>query len=311
VSTSQPGPPDGRAGIDAALVRRLVATQFPRWADLPVRPVVADGWDNRTYRLGEELTVRLPTDAGYVPAVSKEDRWLPVLARVLPLPVPEPVATGRPGEGYPHPWSVRRWLPGEPARPDRVDDLDRFAADLAGFLLALQAADPTGGPPAGAQSFVRGAPLSSYDGETRLALSRLRGGWGRRLDTEAAARVWEAARQAPWSGPPVWFHGDVAGGNLLVDRGRLCAVIDFGTCGVGDPACDLVMAWTFFSGSSRDTFRRAVGHDDATWARARGWALWKALISLPDDPTDDPTGEAGAGHLRTVEAVLSDPLGRR
>jgi aminoglycoside phosphotransferase (APT) family kinase protein len=306
------GRADGRAGIDAALVRRLVATQFPEWAGLPVCPVVPDGWDNRTYRLGDELTVRLPTGAGYVPAVEKEARWLPVLGPVLPLPVPEPVATGEPGEGYPYAWSVRRWLPGAPARVDRIDDLDRFAVDLAGFLLALEAADPTGGPPAGAHSFHRGAPLRSYDAETRRVLGRLARNrpalqQQARLDPDVAVAVWETALEAPWSGPPVWFHGDVASDNLLVDRGRLCAVIDFGTCGVGDPACDLVMAWTFFSGASRDAFRAALGHDDATWARARGWALWKALISLPEDLEAQPV----TGDLRTLEAVLADHLDRR
>ena len=141
--------PDGRAGIDAGLVRRLLAAQHPQWADLPITPVEVAGWDNRTYRLGDELTVRLPTAEGYVPAVAKEDTWLPRLAPELPLPVPEPVATGEPGEGYPFPWSVRRWLPGTPARAHLVDDLGGFATDLAAFLRALWAVDPSGGPRAG------------------------------------------------------------------------------------------------------------------------------------------------------------------
>ena len=155
MSTGTAAGPDGRAGIDAGLVRRLLAAQHPQWADLPITPVENDGWDNRTYRLGDELTVRLPTAAGYVPAVAKEDTWLPSLAPELPLPVPEPVATGEPGEGYPFPWSVRRWLPGSPARAHLVDDLGRFAADLAGFLRALWAVDVTGGPQAGGHSFHR------------------------------------------------------------------------------------------------------------------------------------------------------------
>ncbi len=291
-------PPDGRAGIDAALVRRLVAAQFPQWSDLPVRPVETDGWDNRTYRLGDDLSVRLPTAAGYVPAVDKEDRWLPVLAPCLPVAVPVPVGRGEPGEGYPHPWSVRRWLTGETADRDRLADLEGFARDVAGFLLALQAVDATDGPVAGAHSFWRGASPAHYDDETRKALEALRG----EVDVASAEVVWRAAVDAPAKTRRVWFHGDIAPGNLLVRDGRLCAVIDFGTSGVGDPACDLVLAWTFLEGHSREVFRQAVDQPEATWARARGWALWKALISLA--ATDDRG--AAAANLRIVEAVLAD-----
>jgi aminoglycoside phosphotransferase (APT) family kinase protein len=291
-------PPDGRAGIDAALVRRLVAAQFPQWGDRPVRPVEADGWDNRTYRLGEDLSVRLPTAAGYVAAVDKEDRWLPVLAPHLPFPVPVPVGRGEPGEGYPHPWSVRRWLPGETADRHRVADLEQLSTDVARFLLALQAVDAAGGPVAGAHSFWRGASPAHYDDETRASLETLRG----QVDVPRVRAVWQAALDAPPEHRRVWFHGDIATGNLLVRDGRLCAVIDFGTSGVGDPACDLVLAWTFLEGTSREAFRRAVDQPEPTWARARGWALWKALITLAD--TDDPAVAAANRHV--VEEVLAD-----
>ena len=265
---------DGRAGIDAALVRRLVTAQLPQWADLPVAPVEVDGWDNRTYRLGDELSVRLPTAAGYEPAVDKEDRWLPVLAPRLPLPVPVPVALGQPTEEYPFRWSVRRWLDGETARHDRLDQVG-FAEDVAGFLRALWSVEAGGGPAAGAHSFFRGCDPAHYDDETRAALAGLDG----RVDTRRATAVWDEALAATWDGPAVWFHGDVATGNLLVRDGRLAAVIDFGTAGVGDPACDLVLAWTFLSGTGRRAFREAARQDDGTWARARGWALWKALVT--------------------------------
>lgn len=283
---------DGRAGIDAALVRRLIAAQFPQWRKLPILPVELDGWDNRTYRLGDDMTVRLPTHESYTPAVDKEDRWLPVLAAQLPVPVPTPLARGVPGEGYPFPWSIRRWLSGKPASYERVADLPAFAVAVAEFLLALQRADATDGPHAGAHSFYRGAPPERYDGETREALARLDGHVDR-----AAADVWDAALGAHWEGPPTWFHGDVAVGNLLVRDGHLAGVIDFGTCGVGDPACDLVIAWTFFTGESRAAFRRTVGQDAGMWARARGWALWKALISLPG--AEEP-------NLRVIRDVISD-----
>lgn len=291
---------DGRAGIDAGLVKRLIATQFPQWTDLPVTPVKLDGWDNRTYRLGDQMTVRLPTAVAYTPAIEKEHRWLPLLAPSLPVPVPVPLAMGAPGEGYPFHWSIRGWLDGETASPERIDDLSGFAVSVAEFIVALQRIDATGGPAAGAHSFYRGAPPAHYDDETRRSLARLDG----RIDTATASAVWDAALDAAWPGPPVWFHGDIAHGNLLVRDGRLVAVIDFGTSGVGDPACDLVIAWTMFSGDSRESFRKAVGQDAGTWARARGWALWKALITLADDIDKDE--ERAAVNHRVINEVLAD-----
>jgi aminoglycoside phosphotransferase (APT) family kinase protein len=278
---------DGRAGIDAALVRRLIAQQFPQWADLPVNPVEVDGWDNRTYRLGTELTVRLPTHESYAAAVDKEHQWLPVLAPQLPVPIPTAVAKGAPGEGYPHPWAIRNWLEGRTASSATVPDRSAFAREIAEFILALQSIDATGGPLAGAHSFYRGAPPAYYHDATIEALAKLKD----RIDADLAREVWEAALATSWARPPVWFHGDLAYGNLLVRDGHLAAVIDFGTSGVGDPACELVIAYTFFSGESREVFREAVQQDEGTWARARAWALWKALI------TED---------LHTVEVVLDD-----
>ncbi|MEV5603167.1 aminoglycoside phosphotransferase family protein [Streptomyces sp. NPDC052299] len=292
--------PDGRAGIDAALVERLIAAQFPQWSGLPVVPVEVDGWDNRTYRLGDAMTVRLPTAAGYVPAVEKEHVWLPRLAPSLPVPIPPVLALGAPGEGYPFPWSVRRWLPGETAARGRIADLPGFAVSVAEFIRALQRCDPAGGPEAGAHSWYRGASPAYYDEETRRCLAAL----ADRVDRDRARAVWEAALDAEWHGDPVWFHGDIASGNLLVRGGELGAVIDFGTSGVGDPACDLVIAWGLFDGDSREAFRSAVRQDAGTWARARGWALWKALLNLTGDAGDDPA--RAANELRVVGAVLAD-----
>lgn len=293
---------DGRAGITASLVRQLLRSQFPQWGDLPIVPVETDGWDNRTYRLGTDLTVRLPTAAGYVPAVAKENQWLPVLAQSLPVRVPTVLAVGVPAEEYPFPWSVRGWLPGETAQHGRIEDLSRFARSVAEFLVALRACDPTDGPTAGEHSFYRGASPAHYDAETRSGLAALAALAGAGVDVALAESVWEAALAAEWSGDPVWFHGDVAAGNLLVTDGALSAVIDFGTSGVGDPACDLVIAWTMFSGASREAFRHAVGQDDATWARARGWALWKALLGLTGSGDADRTTR----ELQVITAVLDD-----
>ncbi|MET8309391.1 MULTISPECIES: aminoglycoside phosphotransferase family protein [unclassified Micromonospora] len=278
------------ARIDVALVRRLVAEQFPHWAELPVHPVEVGGWDNRTFHLGDAMTVRLPSGEGYALQVAKEQRWLPVLGPRLPLEVPAPLAHGRAGAGYPYPWSVYRWIDGRTAQVERIGDLTRFATDLAGFLRALRDIDATGGPAAGRHSAWRGGPLSTYDAETRAAIEAHRD----RLPVDAVTGIWQAALDATWAGPPVWFHGDVASGNLLVRDGRLAAVIDFGCCGVGDSACDTVIAWTLLYGASRAAFRDALGVDEATWARGRGWALWKALITL-DNP--EPAKAAEARHV--------------
>ncbi len=265
-----------KSDITSRLVSELVATQFPLWADLPVRPVPLDGWDNTTFRLGNDMLVRLPSAERYVAQIEKEHHWLPRLAGHLPLPIPRPLARGVPGSGYPFPWSVYRWLSGEPASAGSVLDLVRLAADLAAFLAALYGIDPAGGPPAGPHSFFRGGPVATYDAEARAAIAALNGV----IDSRAAGAVWDAAVSAPRAVTPVWVHGDVAGSNLIVVDGHLSAVIDFGCSAVGDPACDLVVAWTFFTGESRKAFRAALALSDATWARARGWALWKAAITL-------------------------------
>jgi aminoglycoside phosphotransferase (APT) family kinase protein len=289
--------PDGRGGITAGLVQRLLAEQFPHWAELPVRPVAADGWDNRTYRLGADLLVRLPSAAGYAAAVAKEDRWLRRLSPGLPLRVPEPVATGRPGAGYAWSWSVRRWIPGRPVLDTPPDDPVAFARELAGFLAVLRTLDATDGPLPGPHCFHRGGPPAHYDAEVHAALDLL----GDAVDGDGCRAVWAAALASSWTGAPVWFHGDIAGGNLLLDdAGDLSAVLDFGTCGVGDPACDLVITWTLLRDDARAAFRDGVGLDDATWARARGWALWKALIVLAGDPAD------AAGNRVVVDEVLAD-----
>ncbi len=293
-------PPSGNVNIDASLARRLVAAQFPQWSGLPVKPVEFDGWDNRTFRLGEELSVRLPSAGWYAAQVEKEHRWLPRLAPLLPLPIPEPLAMGSPGSYYPWHWSIYRWLEGENAAIERIADLQEFAVTLAQFLVALQRIDPVGGPPPGPHNFFRGGSLNVYDHETRNSLIALSG----KIDTRLAAKVWQAALAAAWGGQPVWLHGDIAAGNLLVKKGRLNAIIDFGCSGVGDPACDLTIAWTFFSGASREAFRAALPLDDATWARARGWALWKALITLAESLSTDAQK---LGHARSViDEVIAD-----
>jgi aminoglycoside phosphotransferase (APT) family kinase protein len=308
-----------KTDITAELAARLIAAQFPQWADLPVRPVEHDGWDNTTFRLGDEMSVRLPSGDEYALAVQKEQRWLPVLAAGLPLPIPTPLAIGVPGCGYPRQWSVYRWLCGVPATfgagrtywspssaaGGMVHDLPQFAADLAGFLSALYRIDSAGGPPPGPHNWQRGGPLSYYAGEVESSLAALAG----EIDTGLAAQVWAAAVDSAWAGDPVWFHGDISPGNLLVRDGRLCAVIDFGTSGVGDPACDLAIAWTVFAGQSRRRFAELLPFDQGTWARGRGWALWKAMLVLVDELDADPDDALATKHV--IAEVLADHLASR
>ncbi|MGI5239525.1 aminoglycoside phosphotransferase family protein [Dactylosporangium sp. CA-139066] len=286
--------------ITADLVRALVAEQFPEWSGLPVTPVARQGWDNRTFRLGDHLAVRLPSAEGYVAGIAKEDRCLPVLAAHLPVPVPAPIATGEPGADYPFPWSVRRWLPGDTVEVARDVDRSVLAQDLGAVLSALRVAPPWQGPACGRHSCFRGCHPSVYSDEVEYALTKL----ASVVDVAACQAVWDEALTSAWPSAPVWFHGDVAVGNLLTVDGRLSAVIDFGTCGVGDPACDLVMAWTYFIGDERKVFAEAVGLSKDTWRRARGWALWKALVTIAGQSSPDPEGF----QERALVQVLQDPV---
>ncbi|WP_406482925.1 aminoglycoside phosphotransferase family protein [Streptomyces platensis] len=260
------------ADIDVPLVRRLIAAQFPRWADLPVTAVDSAGTSNAMFRLGDDLVVRLPRIAGAAHDVAKEHRWLPWLAPSLPVPVPGPLGKGTPAEGYPWQWSVYRWLDGETPAVGRLAAPHALAADLAEFITALHRIDPADGPPS-----YRSESLAARDAATRAAVAELSGV----VDTDAAIATWEAALQAPaWPGPAVWIHADLQPGNLLTVRGRLAAVIDFGCLGLGDPAVDLIVAWYLLPADARDVFRKALGADVATWARGRGWALSIALNEL-------------------------------
>ncbi len=288
-----------RVQVDAETVSALIADQFPHWAELPVRPVELSGWDNHTFRLGPEMKVRLPASAVYLPQAAKENTWLPRLAPQLPYPVPVPLGVGRPGHGYPFPWSVWGWLDGRPATPDQLDDLSRFATEVAGFLRALQRCSTDGGPLAGAHSFYRGGDLSVYDGETRDFLARA----SHLVDVATIERLWRTALASRWERDPVWVHGDIAYGNLLVDDGRLSAVIDFGTSAVGDPACDLVISWTLFDARSRARFRELLDLDEQTWDRARGWCVWKSLLVLAGNLGDH---EAEQRELAIIEAACRD-----
>jgi aminoglycoside phosphotransferase (APT) family kinase protein len=288
--------------IDAALVGTLVARQFPQWAELPVRAVANGGWDNRTFHLGDAMSVRLPSAERYVAQVEKEHRWLPTLASHLPLPIPAPLVMGRPDADYPWPWSIYGWIEGDRTSRDTISDLTAFAEDLADFLIALRRIDASDGPAAGTHNFHRGGSLAVYDGEARQALAAL----ADELDVGMLTEIWEKALASSWQDRPVWVHGDIAEGNLLVRNGRLSAVIDFGSSGVGDPSSDLVTAWTLFDEPARDAFRTRIGLDRQTWERARGWCLWKALITIAEHRHGDR--EMADIHRRWIDRIVADHL---
>lgn len=289
--------------ITIELVRKLIDKQFPEWATLDVRPVEKSGHDNRTYHLGSDMTVRLPSHERYASAVEKEIKWLPVFRRHLSLPIPVPVAKGKPTSEYPLPWSVNKWIDGDIVTHSNVYDMTEFAQDLANFLKELEAIDTDGGTPAGVQNFHRGGDLSVYDSETRAVIENTMHLFPQNLLIE----IWELALATKYSAAPVWVHGDVAVGNLLVKNGKLCGVIDFGTMGVGDPSSDLVMAWNFFDGKNRKLFLDIMGFDESTVNRARGWALWKALITYDWNEKDSELSKWG----RRVIDVIIDDYGRK
>lgn len=286
--------------IDTTLARRLVAAQFPQWKDLHIRPVAVGGWDNRTFHLGEHMVVRMPSAAKYAVKVEKEHEWLPRLAPLLPLAIPAPVAMGEPGEGYPWKWSIYGWIEGETAAFAQIANICDFATSLAEFLNALHKIDPTDGPTPGPHNFYRGGSLAVYDNEVQQAITALKG----KIDSGLVIEVWQTALATSWKGAPVWVHGDISLGNLLVQKGKLSAVIDFGGLAVGDPACDLAIAWTLFQNESREIFRTMLALDEGTWARGRAWTLWKALIIAAG--ITGTNAIEGKHCWRIIDEVLAD-----
>ncbi|WP_436533490.1 aminoglycoside phosphotransferase family protein [Actinoplanes sp. HUAS TT8] len=292
---------DDEVDIDASLVTRLLADQFPRWAGRPVRVVAESGTDNVTFRVGDDLAVRLPRTPGTQGQVEKDMTWLPRLAPALPLAVPQPLEIGAPSEEFPFTWGVYRWLEGTPFRLDQLDDPAEAARDLADFVHHLQAVDTTGAPTPPDDPFSRGTPLAPRDNLFRTAVDQLRD----EFDTALVLDAWEASLAAgPWNGPPRWIHGDLMPGNVLISGGRLSAVIDFGTARAADPAGDLLAAWYLFSGDSRRAFREALGLDDHAWARARGWTLSLTMIALPYYRTRNPAAVRNSATL--IADLLSD-----
>ncbi len=297
------GPVPTRVSVETDQVHRLISNQFPQWADLPIRPVATGGWDNWTFHLGDDMLVRLPSAVEYARAVEKEHQWLPLLAHRLPFPIPTPLGRGAPSPDYPHPWSVYQWLHGRTATADRIAHPVTFATDVAAFLSALQAVDATEGPQPGIHNWFRGGTLRTFDANTRRDLHDLEG----HIDVDRTRQVWTDALSAPWDGVDRWFHGDTADGNLLLDdAGQLAAVIDFGTCGVGDPACDLAVAWTLLTADGRQAFRDRLAVDTPTWTRGRGWALWKAVANCRSTFGDPEYVDEFEEAKRVLDVLLDE-----
>lgn len=259
--------------INTHLVEKLIAEQFPQWQSLPIHPVAQSGWDNRTFHLGEEMGVRLPSHKEYEPQIEKEYQWLPWLSKQLSFQITQPIVLGKPSLAYPWHWSINHWIEGESASRQNIHDITCFAEALGTFLKEVQSLDATGGPLAGAHNFYRGGSLNAYDHEMQLAIPKIKNSQEQSL----AASLWQESLSSEWRLRPVWVHGDLAVGNILVRSGGLHAIIDFGQLAIGDPACDLVIAWNFFSSEERAIFKSAVQLDNDTWIRALGWALWKTL----------------------------------
>ena len=283
--------------ITVALVSQLIAEQFPQWADLPIRPVAVSGWDNRTFHLGDNMSVRLPSGQEYAAQVVKEQTWLPILAHHISMQISQPIAMGQPSTQYPFHWSVYRWIDGQSANRLQPDELDlkMIAVQLAQFLDEMHKIDTTGGPVTD-----RGGSPIFYDDEARSTIIQLQDV----IDADAATAVWDIAIQSRWNKPAMWAHGDLSSGNILVKDKRLCAVIDFGSITIGDPACDLVIAWTFLQGESRQIFKELVKLDDDTWARARGWALWKAMITVA--VMENKNSVQACEQLRIMNDILDE-----
>lgn len=286
--------------INVDLVQKLIKEQFPEWSHLEIKPVKHSGHDNRTFHLGKHMSVRLPSAECYVAQVEKEHKWLPFLSTQLSIPISIPLAKGKPNLEYPYPWSIYKWLDGETVTRHNIKDINQFAKDLGSFLVELQSIDASEGPIAGIHNFHRGGDLAVYNEQSQEAIENNKDTFNVQLLQE----IWELSLDSKWNTEPVWLHGDVAPGNILVKNGTLSAVIDFGVLGIGDPSCDAAMAWTFFDDNSRKVFKCALKMDEETWNRARGWALWKALITYNwNKESNKPMAKEA---LRIINIIIDD-----
>lgn len=288
--------------ISIAVIEQLIKEQFPQWAHLEIKEVDSQGHDNRTFRLGHDMLIRLPSAESYAAKVTIEQKWLPTLAPHLSFAIPQPIAMGKHSKTYPFNWSIYRWIEGDSANNIHIEEiyLQMIATQLAQFLKELHKINATGGPFPGRHNFFRGGSLIVYDAQTRAAVTQLKD----IINSNAAIALWEKAINSKWTGPAVWIHGDLSAGNILIRDNQLIAIIDFGGMAIGDPACDLAIGWTFLKNESRKIFKALADLDEETWARARGWALWKALITLAQ--ISDKNSMQAKRELQIINDLLSE-----
>lgn len=286
--------------LNPDLARKLIAEQFPEYSSLPIVDVEKQGHDNRTYRLGDHMLIRMPTAADYALKVPKEQELLPQLAKRLSVNIPAPIKMGNPSADYPYPFSIYKWLSGKSINLLTLIDQEKeqLAFDVAKFLKELQAITDVEGPEPGQHDWWRGDHVSVYDKGAREQIAEL----AEIIDATKALALWDQACATRWNKAPIWIHGDFAIGNILMDGGKLSAVIDFGSVAVGDPACDLVIAWTYLSGKARETFISKMDMDSDTWLRARAWALWKATYELCQ--IKDKTSSEALFQKRIIDEVV-------
>lgn len=301
--------PSNTLDFSLPLIKKLISEQFPHWAHLHITSIPLSGIDNRTFRLGESMSIRLPSAGEYTLQVEKEQKFLPFLAPHLSFPIPEPLAIGQPSKLYPYHWSINRWLPGESAESLLLKNenspnlnLHLIASQLAQFLNELHKINPITGPRPGPHNYYRGASPEVYDTETRAALFQL----SNLIDVRRATALWEKALSSKWTQNPVWIHGDFSAGNILIQNNRLSAIIDFGCMGIGDPACDLVITWTLLTKETREIFASNLSLDFDTWARARGWALWKSLITIA--ALKDKTSSEARKNLQIIAELINEHI---
>lgn len=278
----------------------LIAEQFPEFTHLPITAVKKQGHDNRMYRLGDNMLIRIPTNDTYALAVEKEQKFLPKLAPHLTVKIPIPIKLGSPSAVFPFPFSIYEWLDSKPLDQAPLDhkDMCNLAMELAQFLKELQSINTMDGPLPGQHNWWRGSHHSIYDEDTKKQIGQLSG----IIDTSKSITLWEQACKTKWKKQPVWVHGDFSISNILVQASKLSAVIDFGCVGIGDPACDLVIAWTFFDGIARKIFIHEMELDHNTWLRAKAWALWKSTFELCR--LEDKASHKAAAIRKVIEDIL-------
>lgn len=286
--------------ITSDLISILIKEQFPEYSNLPIKPVDNQGHDNRTFRLGEEMLARMPSYKKYAAKVEIEQKWLPKLAPNISLKIPNPLHIGKASTDYPFNWSIYKWIDGKSLNQvSRHNlDLEEIAQTLANFIKEIHKIDTTNAPEAGEHNFYRGCDLGIYQSQAIDNILTLKD----IIDDKRAISIMQTATKSKWSKNPIWIHGDLAIGNILIKDNKINAIIDFGGMAIGDPACDLVLYWNFFEGKSQEIFKSELNLDQNTWNRARGWALWKACFEITS--LQDNKSEQYLGWLKILKNIL-------